>query len=290
MSLRVVFMGTPDFAVPTLSAIAGAGHEVVAVYTRAPGRGRARARAAALAGASPRREPRAAGPHPALPADGGGGRRLSRRTGRTWRWSSPTGDPAAGDPRGAAPRLPQPPRLPPPPLARRRPDPARGDGRRPRDRGRGHAHGGGPRHRAGGDGGADPDRAGRHGGRGPRPARWGSAPTSWRGRSRRWSGARSTFRPQPEDGVTYARKIANDEARIDWSEAARAVHDRVRGLSPAPGAFFGVRRTRAGQGFAHESRRGRRPAGRSPRRDGTVACGAGRRAPSPGPARRQARP
>jgi len=36
MSLRVVFMGTPDFAVPTLSEIVGQGHEVVAVYTRAP--------------------------------------------------------------------------------------------------------------------------------------------------------------------------------------------------------------------------------------------------------------
>src|SRR5918992_475964 len=36
MSLRVVFMGTPDFAVPTLAEIAGHGHEVVACYTRPP--------------------------------------------------------------------------------------------------------------------------------------------------------------------------------------------------------------------------------------------------------------
>jgi methionyl-tRNA formyltransferase len=36
MSLRIVFMGTPDFAVPTLLEIAGRGHEVLAVYTRAP--------------------------------------------------------------------------------------------------------------------------------------------------------------------------------------------------------------------------------------------------------------
>jgi methionyl-tRNA formyltransferase len=44
MPLRLVFMGTPDFAVPTLSEIVGRGHEVVAVYTRAPkpaGRGMA---------------------------------------------------------------------------------------------------------------------------------------------------------------------------------------------------------------------------------------------------------
>lgn len=39
MSLRVVFMGTPDFAVPTLTEIIGQGHEVVAAYTRAPAPG-----------------------------------------------------------------------------------------------------------------------------------------------------------------------------------------------------------------------------------------------------------
>ncbi|MEO5324937.1 methionyl-tRNA formyltransferase [Mesorhizobium sp. CC13] len=36
MSLRVIFMGTPDFSVPTLRAIAEAGHEVVAVYSQPP--------------------------------------------------------------------------------------------------------------------------------------------------------------------------------------------------------------------------------------------------------------
>ncbi len=44
MALRLVFMGTPDFAVPTLLEIVGGGHEVAAVYTRAPrpaGRGMA---------------------------------------------------------------------------------------------------------------------------------------------------------------------------------------------------------------------------------------------------------
>lgn len=34
MSLRLVFMGTPDFAVPTLRALADAGHEIAAVYSR----------------------------------------------------------------------------------------------------------------------------------------------------------------------------------------------------------------------------------------------------------------
>ena len=44
MALRFVFMGTPEFAVPTLDAIAGAGHQLMAVYTRPPrpaGRGMA---------------------------------------------------------------------------------------------------------------------------------------------------------------------------------------------------------------------------------------------------------
>ena len=35
MPLRIVFMGSPDFAVPTLAALAGSGHEIVAVYTQA---------------------------------------------------------------------------------------------------------------------------------------------------------------------------------------------------------------------------------------------------------------
>ncbi|MFC7398219.1 methionyl-tRNA formyltransferase [Chelatococcus sp. GCM10030263] len=46
------------------------------------------------------------------------------------------------------------------------------------------------------------------------------------------------FVPQPEDGVTYAKKITNEEARVDWAEPAGAVHNRIRGLSPFPGAYF----------------------------------------------------
>lgn len=44
MSVRVVFMGTPDFAVPALKAIHAAGHDIAAVYTQPPrpaGRGKA---------------------------------------------------------------------------------------------------------------------------------------------------------------------------------------------------------------------------------------------------------
>jgi len=44
--------------------------------------------------------------------------------------------------------------------------------------------------------------------------------------------------PQPAEGVTYAEKIAKSEARIDWSRPARDVHNHIRGLSPFPGAWF----------------------------------------------------
>jgi methionyl-tRNA formyltransferase len=44
--------------------------------------------------------------------------------------------------------------------------------------------------------------------------------------------------PQPEAGVTYAAKIEKSETRIGWSRAAHEVHDHCRGLSPFPGAWF----------------------------------------------------
>jgi methionyl-tRNA formyltransferase len=46
------------------------------------------------------------------------------------------------------------------------------------------------------------------------------------------------FTPQAEEGITYAYKIDKSEARIDWSETAVHVHNLVRGLGPHPGAFF----------------------------------------------------
>jgi methionyl-tRNA formyltransferase len=44
--------------------------------------------------------------------------------------------------------------------------------------------------------------------------------------------------PQPDDGVTYAAKIDKGETRIDWTKRWKAVHDHCRGLSPFPGAWF----------------------------------------------------
>ncbi len=51
---------------------------------------------------------------------------------------------------------------------------------------------------------------------------------------------RGTLTPtaQPEAGVTYADKISKDETRIDWSKPAQDVHNHIRGLSPFPGAWF----------------------------------------------------
>jgi methionyl-tRNA formyltransferase len=46
-----------------------------------------------------------------------------------------------------------------------------------------------------------------------------------------------TLTPQPEVGVTYARKIANDETRIAWERPWQEVHNHIRGLSPVPGAW-----------------------------------------------------
>jgi len=42
---------------------------------------------------------------------------------------------------------------------------------------------------------------------------------------------------QPEEGVTYARKIDKSEARIDWTRPAQEVDRLIRGLSPFPGAW-----------------------------------------------------
>jgi methionyl-tRNA formyltransferase len=42
---------------------------------------------------------------------------------------------------------------------------------------------------------------------------------------------------QPEEGATYAKKIGKDETRIEWTKSARDTDCLVRGLSPSPGAW-----------------------------------------------------
>lgn len=50
---------------------------------------------------------------------------------------------------------------------------------------------------------------------------------------------RGGLEPQPQVGeVTYAAKITPAEARLDWTRPAAEVDARIRGLSPAPGAWF----------------------------------------------------
>ena len=44
--------------------------------------------------------------------------------------------------------------------------------------------------------------------------------------------------PQPEEGVLYAAKIDKAETRIDFTRPAGDVHNHIRGLSPFPGAWF----------------------------------------------------
>jgi methionyl-tRNA formyltransferase len=78
---------------------------------------------------------------------------------------------------------------------------------------------------------------------------------------------------QPEAGATYAKKIDKEETRIDWTKSARELDCLVRGLSPMPGAWFEVKNERlkvlyaepiAGQGAPGEVLHGL-----------TIACGEG---------------
>ncbi|MGD0722177.1 MAG: methionyl-tRNA formyltransferase [Roseiarcus sp.] len=45
------------------------------------------------------------------------------------------------------------------------------------------------------------------------------------------------FRAQSTEGVTYARKIDKSETRIDWRLGAQALRAHIHGLSPSPGAY-----------------------------------------------------
>ncbi len=83
-----------------------------------------------------------------------------------------------------------------------------------------------------------------------------------------------TAHPQPEEGVTYAKKIAKDEARIDWTQSAAEIDALVRGLSPWPGAFTEVKGERLKVLFA-EPAAGKGAPGEVIGDDLTIACGDG---------------
>lgn len=43
--------------------------------------------------------------------------------------------------------------------------------------------------------------------------------------------------PQNESEVTYANKLTSEEMKIDWSQEGETIHNLIRSLSPAPGAW-----------------------------------------------------
>ena len=236
MSLRLVFMGTPDFAVPTLVEIVGAGHEVVAAYTRAPqlaGRGmelrpspvEREARRFGIAVLTPKtlRTPQAQEifraheadiamvvayglilPIPVLDAPPLGCFNLHASALPRWRGAAPINRAVmAGDTETAVMAMKMEEGLDTGPIAgaeRVAIDP---------DMTAGELH----------------DRLSRLG---------ADLMVRTLGALERSS---LQLTPQPDEGVTYAAKIDKNETRIDWSKPWQAVHDHRRGLSPFPGAW-----------------------------------------------------
>ncbi|GJE53948.1 MULTISPECIES: methionyl-tRNA formyltransferase [Methylobacterium] len=47
-----------------------------------------------------------------------------------------------------------------------------------------------------------------------------------------------SFTPQAENGIVYAHKITNEEGRVDWTHPSSEIARHINGLSPFPGAFF----------------------------------------------------
>jgi methionyl-tRNA formyltransferase len=237
MSLRIVFMGTPDFAVPTLVEIVGAGHDVVATYTRAAqpaGRGLAprpspverEARRLGIAVETPStlRTPdvqeafRHHGadaavvvaygmilPKPMLEAPPLGCFNLHASALPRWRGAAPINRAImAGDTETAVATMKMAEGLDTGPIAMAErvaigPDMTAGQ-----------------LHDALARLGAD-------------------LMVRTLGALERGS---LQLTPQPQAGVTYAAKIGNHELRIDWAKPWKAVHDHCRGLSPFPGAWF----------------------------------------------------
>ncbi|MFO1103563.1 MAG: methionyl-tRNA formyltransferase [Methylocystis sp.] len=85
------------------------------------------------------------------------------------------------------------------------------------------------------------------------------------------------YTPQAEEGACYAQKIDKGEARIDWRRSAADLHNLVRGLSPFPGAFFeadlghGVERVKV---LRTRVEAGKGTPGAALDDDGLIACGA----------------
>jgi methionyl-tRNA formyltransferase len=243
--MRIVFMGTPDFAVPTLEALLAAGHEVAAVYTRAPrpaGRGmderkspvHLHAERGGLAVLTPRSlkgEAEQAAfaahradvgvvvayglilPRPVLEAPASGCLNLHASALPRWRGAAPINRAVmAGDAETAAAVMRMDEGLDTGPVCLAEPVPI----------------------------GQDMTAGELHdvlAGRGAR--------LMVRALAELERGA-LVCTPQPDAGVTYAAKIDKAETGIDFTLPAAEVHNHVRGLSPFPGAWFaaGERRER----------------------------------------------
>ncbi|MBB4238824.1 methionyl-tRNA formyltransferase [Rhizobium esperanzae] len=84
--------------------------------------------------------------------------------------------------------------------------------------------------------------------------------------------------PQPDEGVLYAAKIDKAEARIDFGRDARDVHNHIRGLAPFPGAWFelviGGKPERV-KVLGSELAEGQGPAGQLLSDDLVIACASG---------------
>ena len=237
MTLRIVFMGTPDFSVPTLAEVLGAGHEVVAAYTqpsRPAGRGMAErlspvAQFAANAGipvkspTSLKREPEqrefaslnadaavvvAYGlllPRPVLAAPRLGCFNLHASVLPRWRGAAPIQRAImAGDAETAVMVMRMEEGLDTGPVCLAEPVAI------------------GPEVTAG----ELHDELARRG-----------ASLMVRALGGLERGLLECT-PQPGEGATYAAKIDKAEAHIDFTRPAREVHNLIRGLSPFPGAWF----------------------------------------------------
>ena len=78
--------------------------------------------------------------------------------------------------------------------------------------------------------------------------------------------------PQPEDRVTYARKLLREEGRIDFAEPAGLIERRLRALNPAPGCWCDARGERLGL-LAGDIVDGNGPPGTVLALPLTIACG-----------------
>ncbi|MEA1071363.1 methionyl-tRNA formyltransferase [Sphingomonas sp. LY160] len=85
--------------------------------------------------------------------------------------------------------------------------------------------------------------------------------------------------PQPEDGATYAAKISKDEARIDWRRPASELVRHIQGLSPFPGAWFQLGDERV-KILAADPTEGSGPPGTVLDDQMMIACGVGALRPS----------